>query len=506
VAENMIATIRLLIVSREPAILRSLWSIGEMNSWHLETAPSGWDAMERVQSGVAPDLLLLDLPRGDGDSLHILRWLRRLRPELRVLVLCHPEDGGRKNEATRLGAEGVLVRPFTEEQLELVIRQHLFAPENGASGIVSEDIEQVGQEAFFVSASPLMQRLRAQAELLAQADVPVLILGEGGSGRSTVARLIHKLSVRSGFRFLKVDCAAVPGDMLEAELFGGDRPFPTNGNRTNPGKFELGDKGTIFLDEITEMPLNLQSRLLQVLQDKAFVQTGTDQVFPVDVQILAATSANIDRALAEKKLREDLYYRLSAFTVHVPPLRQRRDEIALLLRHLMHKLARHYGLPPREFSTNALDACQDYAWPGNLNELETFVKRYLVAGDRELTFHEADSTPANGNGKKHVPQTLKFAASPRANGEDGESQPGSKSLKSLVQSVKCEAEKNAIGAALERTGWNRKAAARLLEVSYRTLLYKIEQYHMTAAEPFLSPLPAERLLLQGHAAKNGKVS
>jgi two-component system, NtrC family, response regulator AtoC len=504
VAENMIATIRLLVVSREPAILRSLWSIGEMNSWQLETAPSGWDAMERVQSGVAPDLLLLDLPRGDGDSLHILRWLRRLRPELRVVVLCHPEDGGRKKEATRLGAEDVLVRPFGEEQLEMVIRQHLFAPENGASGMVSEDIEELGQEAFFVSASPIMQRLRAQAELLAQADVPVLILGEGGSGRSTVARLIHKLSVRSGFRFQKVDCGAVPGDMLEAELFGSDRLVPTNGNRTSPGKFELGEKGTIFLDEITEMPLSLQARLLQILQDKAFVKVGSDRAIPVDVHIIAATSANIDRALAEKKLREDLYYRLSAFTVHVPPLRQRRDEIAFLLRHLMHKMARHYSLPARDFSPNVLDACQNYAWPGNLKELETFVKRYLVAGDRELTLSEDDLIPVNGNGKVHVPQTLKFAAL-QGNGE-GESHQGPKSLKSLVQSVKCEAEKSAIGAALERTGWNRKAAARLLEVSYRTLLYKIEQYHMTASEPFLSPLPAERVLLHGSGMKNGKVS
>ncbi len=504
--EPMIATIRLLVVSREPQILRSLWTIGETNSWQIETAPSGWDAMERVQSGVAPDLLLLDLPRGDGDSLHILRWLRRLRPELRVLVLCHPEDGGRKKEATRLGAEDVLVRPFTDEQLERLIRKHLFEPGNGATGMVSEDIEQLGQEAFFVSSSPIMQRLRAQAELLAQADVPVLILGEGGSGRSTVARLIHKLSVRSGFRFLKVDCGAVPGDMLEEELFGSDRPFPSNGQRANPGKFELGEKGTIFLDEITEMPLSLQGRLLQVLHDKAFVRAGSDRPVPVDVHILAATSMNVDRALAEKKLREDLYYRLSAFTVHVPPLRQRRDEIAVLLRHLMHKLARHYGLPPREFSPNVLDACQDYAWPGNVNELETFVKRYLVAGDQELSFNEGDATSVNGNGKVHLPLTLKFAATPAAHDGNGENQPGRKSLKSLVQSVKCEAEKNAIGAALERTGWNRKAAARLLEVSYRTLLYKIEQYHMTAAERFLSPLPGERLLLQGQGAKNGKVS
>jgi two-component system response regulator AtoC len=506
VTEPMIATIRLLVVSREPQILRSLWSIGETNSWQLETAASGWDAMERVQSGAAPDLLLLDLPRGDGDSLHILRWLRRLRPELRVLVLCHSEDGGRKKEATRLGAEDVLVRPFTDEQLERLIRKHLSEPESAATGIVSEDIEQLGHEAFFVSASPIMQRLRAQAELLAQADVPVLILGEGGSGRSTVARLIHKLSVRSGFRFLKVDCGAVPGDMLEEELFGSDRPFASNGNRANPGKFELGEKGTIFLDEITEMPLGLQGRLLQILHDKTLVRPGSDRPVPVDVHILAATSVNVDRALADKKLREDLYYRLSAFTVRVPPLRQRRDEIAVLLRHLMHKLARHYSLPPREFSPNVLDACQDYAWPGNVNELETFVKRYLVAGDQELSFPEANATSVNGNGKVHLPLTLKFAASPAGHNGNGESQSSQKSLKSLVQSVKCEAEKNAIGAALERTGWNRKAAARLLEVSYRTLLYKIEQYHMTAADRFISPMPGERLVLQGQGLKNGKVS
>jgi two-component system, NtrC family, response regulator AtoC len=379
---------------------------------------------------------------------------------------------------------------------------------------VSEDIEQLGHEAFFVSASPVMQRLRAQAELLAQADVPVLILGEGGSGRSTVARLIHKLSVRSGFRFLKVDCGAVPADMLKAELFGSDRPFPSNGHRANTGKFELGEKGTILLNEITEMPLALQARLLEILHDKAFVKPGSDQLVPVDVHILAATSVNIDRALAEKKLREDLYYRLSAFTVHVPPLRQRRDEIAVLLRHLMHKLARHYGLPPREFSPNVLDACQDYAWPGNVNELETFVKRYLVAGDKELSFPESHATSGkgngNGSGNVHLPLTLKFATAPSAsegNGNgNGESHSGQKSLKSLVQSVKCEAEKNAIGAALERTGWNRKAAARLLEVSYRTLLYKIEQYHMTAADRFISPLHGDRLVFQGQGVKNGKVS
>ena len=263
----------------------------------------------------------------------------------------------------------------------------LSSPENEPQvDIDSQNIEQLGPEAFFVSAGPGAQKLRAQAELLAEADVPVLILGETGSGKDTVARLIHKLSVRSGFKFLKVNCADMPADLLEAELFGSEGMAPFGSGRATPGKFERAEKGTIFLDEITEMPISLQTRLMQVLQDKLLLRTGTDTAASVDVRILASTSANLERALAERKLREDLYYRLSAFTVQVPPLRQRRGEIVILLRHLMHKLAKHYVLPPREFSMSVLDACQRYSWPGNLRELEAFVKRYLVAGDNELAF------------------------------------------------------------------------------------------------------------------------
>ena len=196
--------------------------------------------------------------------------------------------------------------------------------------MVSEDIESLGEDEFFLSVSPIMQKLRAQAELLAQADVPVLILGETGSGKDTVARLIHKLSVYSGFRFLRVNCAEMPGDLLEIELFGREHASGNGSSagagRASLGKLEAGEKGTILLDEITEMPLGLQSRLLQVLQDKRFVRSGSDKPVEVDVRILAASSDNLDRAMAERRLRSDFYYRLSAFTVHVPPLRQRRDE------------------------------------------------------------------------------------------------------------------------------------------------------------------------------------
>ena len=484
--ENAIEAVRLLVVSKEPTVVRSLGSIGETNSWQLETVGSGWEALEYVQAGVTPDLLLLDLPRGDADSLHILRWLRRLRPNLPIILLCYPDDAGRKNEAIRLGAQDYLVRPLDDEQLENVIRGQLSSRNDTFDmDLASEDIEQVSDDAFFVGASPIMRKLRAQAELLAQANVPVLILGENGSGKDTAARLIHKLSVRSGFKFLKVNCAALPSDLLETELFGYERSDSTGSVRSKPGKLELCEQGTVLLDEIIEMPTSVQSKLLQVLQNKQFFRPGSGTAVDVDVRILAATSANIERALSEKKLREDLYYRLSAFTVQAPPLRQRKDEIPLLLRHFMHHLAKHYGMAPRTFSPAVLDACHSYSWPGNLRELEGFVKRYLVMGDKEVAFGEQKSE----DGFEHVgpaPQNsnLDLAVldgNGNGNGNGGQTS-GVNSLKSLVQSVRFEAERNAISIALEKTGWNRKAAARLLKVSYRTLLYKIEQYHMSSPE------------------------
>jgi two-component system response regulator AtoC len=490
VTENAIEVVRMLVVSKEPTVVRSLWSIGEVNSWQLETVGSGWEALESVQAGIAPDLLLLDLPRGDADSLHILRWLRRLRPDMPIILLCYPDDAGRKNEAIRLGAQDYLVRPVDDKQLESVIRGQLSSRSDTIEvELASEDIEQVSDDAFFVGASPIMRKLRAQAELLAQANVPVLILGENGSGKDTAARLIHKLSVRSGFKFLKVNCSALPGDLLETELFGYERSDSTGSVRSKPGKLELCEKGTVLLDEITEMPTSIQSKLLQVLQNKQFFRPGSGATVDVDVRILAATSANIERALSDRKLREDLYYRLSAFTVQAPPLRQRKDELPLLLRHFMHHLAKHYGLPPRTFSPAVLDACHAYAWPGNLRELEEFVKRYLVMGDKELAFGEQKSDDASEHVRPAQSSQPAMAVVDGNGNGNGTQSSSPHSLKSLVQSVWCEAERTAIATALEKTGWNRKAAARLLKVSYRTLLYKIEQYHMSSSEthPFVFP-------------------
>jgi DNA-binding NtrC family response regulator len=225
---------------------------------------------------------------------------------------------------------------------------------------------------------------------------------------------------------------------------------------------ELGEKGTIFLDDIEEIPLNLQARLLHILQEKQFFRVGGESAMLSDVRFIAATSADLEEALAARQLREDLYYRLSAFTLQVPPLRRRVEEIPQLLEHFMSQLSGQYALPPRRFPQALVEACQGYDWPGNLRELEGLIKRFLVMGDEPLLLSEL-----RRNLETPIPDAPEIGEEPLAG------------LRSLVQSVKGEAEKNAITLALEETRWNRKAAARILKVSYRTLLYKIQQYRMS---------------------------
>ena len=255
----------------------------------------------------------------------------------------------------------------------------------------------------------------------------------------------------------------------------------------SPANWNHVKKERFCWTKLPRCPPAFRASCCRCCRTKQFFRPGSGATVEVDVRILAATSANIERALSEKKLREDLYYRLSAFTVQAPPLRQRKDELPLLLRHFMHHLAKHYSLPPRTFSPSVLDACHAYSWPGNLRELEEFVKRYLVMGDKELAFAapKSDHIPGNGKAARNPEPVVEVLIA----GDNGERSSSLNSLKSLVQSVRCEAERSAIATALDKTGWNRKAAARLLKVSYRTLLYKIEQYHMSSAEAHPSAFP-----------------
>ncbi|HZR64039.1 MAG TPA: sigma-54 dependent transcriptional regulator [Terriglobales bacterium] len=450
---------KILLVDDEPGMQRYIKTLLEIDDHHVETASTGEQALELVQKGLQPNLVLLDLLMPGIDGLETLDGLRKLQPNMKVVMLSCVNDTKKVVQAIRLGAVDYITKPFQKAELDAVIDQCLGTNQQNYTG----EVEDLGEEIFFVAASPNMRKLRSQAALVANVDIPVLMLGESGTGKEVMARLIHKLSPRAHRTFLKVNCAAVPADLLESELFGYEAGAFTGATHAKPGKFELCNKGTILLDEIGEMPPSLQAKLLHVLQDQQFSRLGSRSVVKVDVRILAATNINIPEALASKRLREDLYYRLNAFTLQVPPLRERKEEIPILLRHFMSQLSEQYARPPLPFSPELLQACANYPWPGNLRELGNFVKRYLVLGDEKLAINELRPR-TDGSGAE-------FEPIPPRNGSES-----SGGLKSLARSAKDGAEAEAIAKALDETNWNRKQAAALLQISYKALLYKIRQY------------------------------
>lgn len=458
----------ILVVDDEPGMVRYLQTLLEVDSYQVTTARSGVEAVKRVRGGASPDLVLLDLLMPEWDGLETLEKLRQAQPGLKVVMLSCVSDTRKVAQAIKLGAQDYLTKPFQKAELDAVLTHCL----SDRSGFSTEDegtgqVEELTDDQFFVAASPAMRKIREQVAQLALVDVPILMLGESGTGKEVVARLIHKLSQRANRTWLKVNCAALPADLLESELFGYEPGAFTGATRSKPGKFELCDQGTILLDEIGEMPPALQAKLLHVLQDQQFSRLGSRTFVKVDVRILAATNINIPEAIASRRFREDLYYRLNAFTIQLPPLRERKEEIPLLLRHFMGLFASRYGRTPLSVSPALVQACLNYRWPGNLRELENFVKRYLILGDEPLVLSELElKQTAQGSFEDVAPAS---APAPKPKPQD---------LKSLVRSLKDEAESEAISRTLKETKWNRKEAARKLNISYKALLYKIRQFNL----------------------------
>ena len=452
----MKSSAKILLVDDEPGMLRYIKTLLEVDDYKVETATTGEEALQRVEKGLQPDLVLLDVLMPGIDGLETLQQLRQMRPGVKVVMLSCVSDTRKVVHAMKLGAQDYLTKPFQKAELDAVLDLSLGKGKQTYAG----EVEELADDVFFIAASPEMRKIRSQAALVANVDIPVLLLGESGTGKEVLGRLIHKLSPRAHRTFLKVNCAAVPGDLLESELFGYEPGAFTGATHAKPGKFEIANKGTILLDEIGEMPPLLQAKLLQVLQDQSFSRLGSRSMIKVDVRILAATNINIPEALASKRLREDLYYRLNAFTLHLPPLRDRKEEIPILLKHSMTRMAERYARAPLPLSPALLQACQDHSWPGNLRELNNFLKRYLILGDETLAVSELLPKNDNSGGRGEA-----AARGAEAGG-----------LKSLARGAKDEAEAHAITQALEQTNWNRKQAAVILQISYKALLYKIRQY------------------------------
>lgn len=308
------------------------------------------------------------------------------------------------------------------------------------------------------SQSPAMLELRRQIECVAGVDVPVLLLGESGVGKEFAARKLHALSPRASRAFLKINCAALPSELLESELFGYEPGAFTGAIRSKPGLFELCDHGTILLDEIGEMPFGLQAKLLHVLQDKQFSRLGGRKLSSVDVRVIAATNINIEKALEEKTFRTDLYYRLNTITLHVPPLRERRQDIPLFINYFLKLLAIELGCLPRPLSKRAFDACMQHAWPGNVRELKSFICRHLILQDDEALASEL-------SGGSQLPL------------EEGAAKSGG--LKSRIASMRADAERQMIEECLKKSRWNRTETARVLHISTKTLWNKMRQYEIS---------------------------
>ncbi len=438
-----------------------------IHDYHIESVASASDALERLQRTPFPGLVLMNLELPGGDGLQTLQQARELHPKLKVVMFGPSSDARSAALAVRMGALDYLSEPVEQSELQAVLQQHLQqAPAVEPILRADSEIVDLGNGNTFVYASPAMKQIYNQTQVIAKFDIPVLMLGQSGTGKEVVSLLIHHLSPRAQYRFLKVNCAAVPADLLESELFGHEAGAFTGATKAKPGLFELCEKGTILLDEIGEMPPALQAKLLHFLQDHRFSRLGGRNSIQADVRILAATNINVEEALAAKTLREDLYYRLSGFTMRIPSLRDRKQEIPSLLNHFMKRSAAQFSSPERPISQNLLQACLAYSWPGNLRQLENFVRRYLVLGDEELALSELHRTQ-------------------KSEGDLGQMMQAScdlSGLKSLARSVKKEAEAAAIAHALEQTNWHRQKAAALLKISYKALLYKIKHYELHPPE------------------------
>jgi two-component system, NtrC family, response regulator AtoC len=334
-----------------------------------------------------------------------------------------------------------------------------------------------------------MKEVREMIDRVADTDVTVLIRGESGTGKELVARAVHAASPRRDRTFVKVNCAALPAELLESELFGFERGAFTGAIQHKPGKFEFANHGTMFLDEISEMSAPLQSKLLQVLQDGEFARLGGRQDVRVDVRVVAATNRDLDSAVEEGQFREDLFFRLNVVCITLPPLRQRRDEIRPLTEYFLAHYSEHYNKGPLALATDTLRLFAEYDWPGNVRELENLVKRMVILGSDTATRREVADAIAGRLLRVGPIPALQPAAAPVAPVPAALTAPPSPpaapafsgSLKDIGRSAAREAERELIYRTLQQTRWNRREAAEILGISYKALLYKIKDAELDKA-------------------------
>jgi two-component system response regulator AtoC len=423
-----------------------------------------------------------------------LREIRRLHPNAAVIMLSGNQAPATIVETVRLGAADYVLKGrnlggLADAALESAIRNALERQSMSAEiarlgARLAEDPQ--GLQPYW-SGSQSMQMVMDMVERVADSTVSVLLRGESGVGKEVIARELHRRSSRRSQEFVKVNCAALPAELLESELFGHERGAFTGAGSARVGKFEFANKGTLMLDEIGEMPLVLQAKLLHVLQDGALTRLGSNQSVEVDVRILAATNRDLDAMMRQGTFREDLYYRLQVIEIRVPPLRERREEIPALVEYFVTKYSEVYRRPMRRPSPALLEALRTYIWPGNIRELENMMKRLVVLQDEAHIFNDLQRSRhlATASASPQAPATAPTMPLPPSTptppvrdeaGSDDEPVSGEGvDLPALAKAAAQAAEHKAIMDALTRFRWNRRKAAEHLNVSYKTLLNKMKE-------------------------------
>lgn len=436
-----------LVVDDEVAMRAALEANFRRCGWKVRTASGKTEALELFRLEPCP-LVITDMRMTDGDGLGVMQGVRALGPLTKVILLTAFANVQDAVAAMKEGATDYLIKPVTFEELRRLADSNL----KEAAGLKPRT-----DGAGFVGDSPLFRMVLERARQAAQSGADILIEAESGTGKEMLARLIHASSARSKGPFVAVNCAGFPETLLESELFGHVRGAFTGAAGTKPGKFELASGGTLLLDEIGEMDIGLQPKLLRVLQEREVDRLGDTKALPVDVRVIATTNRSLRDLAREGKFRLDLYYRLNVIPIAIPPLRERTEDIPALAKYFAKKYARESGDRTGALSAEFISRLKDYDWPGNVRELENFVRRALALSSNgvigEQAFEGFDASPAAlANGPIEPGLTLR------------------------------EAEKKLLTQTLEVTGGNRTRAAEMLGVSLRTIRNKIREYGLPPRE------------------------
>jgi two-component system response regulator AtoC len=425
----------------------------------VETARDCSQAIERLAMDPAVTLLLFHISGPLDAAIDALKTLRSAAPSLPIVAVAENASHVLVVEALKSGANDFLDYPAHAASWERIFQSAL-----GARKETAAPAAEARGRAVFLGRSPAMQEIASVIDCVAASDAPVLIQGETGSGKEVLARELHARSSRANKPFVKLNCAALPSELVESELFGYERGAFTGAFQRKPGMFEAADRGTILLDEIGDMDVRLQAKLLQVLQSSEFQRIGGKDTIKVDVRVLAATHQDLQVAIENGRFREDLYYRLNVINLVLPPLRERKEDILPLAELLLQKHARA-GIPIPQISDRLRASLLDCNWPGNVRQLENTVRRLLIFNDPALIVRELEEWALRAKPVREVSAAAPLAA------------PEYRPIAALsdVEQARRHAEAEAILGALTATRWNRRGAAALLQVDYKALLYKMKK-------------------------------